>query len=462
MKLSPQLDPQLLAGSADVTELRVQNNAIRRYALSGGHVVQNVRSDQSGVSARVFQDGLCGFAASPDSSPEGIRRILKRAQDGARRFAAAVGEKKPAWSAVPAYTRELREVWQDVPQSAYAELCKKADEYIVRHCPQLRDRQVIAYSDTMEKHILMSSGTLAHFASPRSYLYIDLIADSDQGDTVDLFKAIGGFGDVGQALSDWDAITAHIDLMYQRVLDKAHGVGSKAGLHTVILSGELAGMLAHEAVGHTVEADLVLGGSVAADLLGQRVAAEGVSLVDFAHTAFGKPCPLPVYVDDEGVAAEDALLIDNGILKGYMHSRASADRFGVRPQGNARAWLYSDEPLIRMRNTAILPGHDKLAEMIADTEDGYYLLDTNNGQADTTGEFMFGICMGYEIRNGKLGKAIRDTTISGIAFQMLQSVDRIGDTVEWVSSGFCGKKQPMTVGLGGPALRCQITMGGEA
>ena len=110
------------------------------------------------------------------------------------------------------------------------------------------------------------------------------------------------------------------------------------------------------------------------------------------------------------------MLIKDGMLTGYMVNRDMGERLGMKPQGNARAWAFSDEPLIRMRNTAVLPGKDKLADMIANTEDGYYLTDTGNGQADTTGEFMFGINMGYEIKNGKLGKAILDTTISGVAF----------------------------------------------
>ncbi|MDD3109348.1 MAG: metallopeptidase TldD-related protein, partial [Eubacteriales bacterium] len=118
-------------------------------------------------------------------------------------------------------------------------------------------------------------------------------------------------------------------------------------------------------------------------------------------------------------------------------------------------------PLIRMRNTAVLPGRDKFVDMIASVEDGYYLISSNNGQADTTGEFMFGISLGYEIKNGRLGRAIFDTTISGIAFDMLKTVDRVSDRVSWSSSGFCGKKQPMPVGLGGPDLRCQVMIGGK-
>jgi len=144
-----------------------------------------------------------------------------------------------------------------------------------------------------------------------------------------------------------------------------------------------------------------------------------------------------------------------------MHNRESARHFGVKPQGNARAFEFSDEPLIRMRNTAILPGKDKLDDLIASVDDGYYLVKTGNGQADSTGEFMFSVELGYEIKGGKLGKAIKETTISGVAFEMLKTVDMISDDMIWDVSGFCGKKQPMTTGMGGPALRCDVNIGGR-
>ena len=244
-------------------------------------------------------------------------------------------------------------------------------------------------------------------------------------------------------------------------MQKREGIYADAGEKTVVLGGMMTGMLAHEAVGHTVEADLVLGGSVAGPNLHKQVASEIVNLTDFAHTAFGKKTPLPVYVDDEGVEAKDAKIIENGILVGYMNNRESAQRFGMEPCGNARAWAFSDEPLIRMRNTAVLPGKDKLEDIIASVDDGYYLIDSSNGQADTTGEFMFGVSMGYEIKNGKLGRALLDTTISGVAFNMLKTVDMVSDEVVWSSSGFCGKKQPMPVGMGGPTLRCKVMIGGR-
>ena len=144
-----------------------------------------------------------------------------------------------------------------------------------------------------------------------------------------------------------------------------------------------------------------------------------------------------------------------------MNNRESAAHFGMKSAGNARAWQFMDEPLIRMRNTAILPGKDKLEEMIASIEDGYYLLESSNGQADLTGEFMFGVSMGYEIKKGKIGRALLDTTVSGVAFHMLKTVDMVSNDMIWSSSGFCGKKQIIPVGMGGPAIRCKIMLGGR-
>ena len=170
---------------------------------------------------------------------------------------------------------------------------------------------------------------------------------------------------------------------------------------------------------------------------------------------------MPVYVDAEGPTAPDAYIIDHGILKTYLHNKETAARFGVAPTGNARAYLFSDEPLIRMRNTAILPGTSKLEDMIASVDDGYYLIRPSNGQADSTSEFMFGVSLGYEIKGGKIGRAIRDTTISGVAFDLLKTVTMVSDEMKWLSAGMCGKKQPIPVGMGGPAIKCKVSIGGR-
>ena len=142
-------------------------------------------------------------------------------------------------------------------------------------------------------------------------------------------------------------------------------------------------------------------------------------------------------------------------------NKDSANELSMNLTGNARAYRFSDEPLIRMRNTAIRPGDNKLADMISSIDSGYYLTKSSNGQADSTSEFMFGVVMGYEIKNGKIGSAIKDTTISGVAFDVLKTVTMISDEMKWSSGGMCGKKQIIPVGMGGPAIKCKLNIGGR-
>ncbi len=443
------------------TELRAQVNTKRAVTLLGGNLVANSRSEDSGVSARVYKSGVYGFASAAEYSEDSIKAVLNAAHENALFMDSRVSKNKPAFPIVGSGSFSLTRNVSDVEQKTYIEFAKAVDAYIASKYPSLASRTVAARGDSMEKLLTVSDGFTSHSLLPRSFVYVFLTANAKDGGTVELYKPIGGYGYFQEVFSSPEMLFGEIDELYSELMKKAEGVYCDAGERDVVMHPDLAGILAHEAVGHTVEADLVLGGSVAAHNLNKQVASELVTMVDFAHTALGQQAPLPIYCDDEGTPAEDAVLIKDGILTGYMHNRESAQHFGMKPQGNARAYLFSDEPLIRMRNTAILPGKDKLEDMIAAIDDGYYLTATNNGQADTTGEFMFGVCMGYEIKKGKLGRAIRDTTISGIAFEMLKTVDMLSDQLIWTCAGMCGKKQPMPVGMGGPAVKCRVNMGGR-
>ncbi len=446
------------------TEIRAQRSTTRRVGVLKGNVVSNVRSETMGVCARVYRSGVYGFASGAEYSPEAVRDILAAAQRNAEFMDTRVGKGKPALPVIPAQKLTFDPGFTDPEQKKYLDFVLELDAYLEKTYPALASRSVSAYADSMEKLLVTNDGADGYSILPRSYVYVTLTAPTSDGSTVELFTVLGGqdAGCFDKRYTSIEPFKAEIDRLYGDVMRKAEGVYAEAGLRDVILGPNLAGMIAHEAVGHTVEADLVLGGSVAAHLLGKPVASELVTMVDYAHTlSSGKQAPLPVYVDDEGTPASDEVLIKDGILVGYMNSRESAQHFGMEPHGNARAFAFSDEPLIRMRNTGIVPGTSKLEDMIASIDNGYYLTETGNGQADTTGEFMFGVNMGFEIKNGKLGRAIRDTTVSGVAFEMLKSVTALSDDDVWVSSGFCGKKQPMPVGMGGPAFKCKINIGGR-
>ena len=443
------------------TVLRGHENRNRRIVLVKGSLVQNSRSESRGICARVTKNGRYGFASTAAYTEEGARQVLEAATKNAVFLDERGKEKGRGYPALAGGMISPHRAIIDFEQKRLIDACRTVDAYVEKTYPDLLSRTIVYTEDSQDKIICTSDAASGHVVYPRCYIYVFMSAQSTSGAPVELFKAFGGAGSFEENFSDLSALYPQIDQLHERLMDKKEGVYAEAGTKTVILGGMMGGMLAHEAVGHTVEADLVLGGSVAGPNLHKRVASDKVSLTDFANTAFGEMAPLPVFLDDEGTLAEDMPLIENGILTGYMNNRESAQHFGMKPAGNARAWEFSDEPLIRMRNTAVLPGTDKLEDMIASIDDGYYLIESSNGQADLTGEFMFGVSLGYEIKKGKLGRALLDTTVSGIAFEMLKTVDMVSDHIVWSSSGFCGKKQRMPVGMAGPEMRCKITIGGR-
>lgn len=452
----------LVNGVPEYTELRAQVNTNYGISIVSGNLVGNSRATSSGVSARVYKNGVYGFSSMGDDSEESAKNVLRAAKENALFLDGKVKKGKPGLYESPIADFTERHDFIDVPQKTILDYARETDDYIQNKYPDLASRSVMIRCDSIERLLHVSTGSFAHTISPRACLYVSMTAEATDGTNVELFDVMEcGRGYFTELFHDPSELYEKIDTLHEKLMAKRDGVFSEAGVCDCIIDSSIAGMIAHEAVGHTVEADLVMAGSVAASRLGQQVASDKITIIDFAHTAFGNPVPLPVYVDDEGTPCEDAVLIENGILTGYMNNKESAVHFGMKPCGNARAYEFSDEPLIRMRNTAILPGKDKLEDMIASIDNGYYLTRTQNGQADTTGEFMFGITMGYEIKNGKLGRAIRDTTISGVAFEMLKTVDMLSDEISWASSGYCGKKQPMPVSDGGPAVKCKINIGGR-
>ncbi len=451
-----------ISSVSDYAEVRAQVNTNSKISIISGNLVGNSRATSGGVCSRVYKNGVYGFSSMGEYSEESIKNVINAARDNALFLDRRVNKgKAPLTETQPAFYRDTND-YIDVPQKVLLDYARELDDYIASKYPDLSSRGVIISCDSIERLLYVTNGSFSHSLSPRSCIYVTMTAEANDGSNIELFEAMNcGKGFFTQLFTTPCELYEKVDALYEMLMAKKEGVFSEAGVCDCIIDSSISGMIAHEAIGHTVEADLVLAGSVAAGNIGKKVASDKISIVDFAHTAFGKEVPLPVYVDDEGTKCEDAVIIENGILKGYMNNKESAMHFGMTPCGNARAYAFSDEPLIRMRNTAILPGTDKLSDMIASIDNGYYLTKTQNGQADTTGEFMFGITMGYEIKNGKLGRAIRDTTISGVAFDMLKTVDMLSDSISWACSGYCGKKQPMPVSDGGPAVKCKINIGGR-
>ncbi|MBN8218682.1 MAG: TldD/PmbA family protein [Spirochaetes bacterium] len=448
----------------DYTELRIHENRSLGIQILNGDVLSNNRESGAGVSARVYRGGVWGFASAPFLDDAAIGRVIETATQNAQFLSSR--EKRgmgPLPMAKASAAHDLSSPKPRGNQEKYLGFARALDAYLKEKHPELLSRSIYLGTLEVEKHLLTSEGSVSTLLVPRTVLYLSASREAKNAskDRVEQGHVFGGGGHFEEHFGDPAALFPGIEAVCEDLARKAEGDHAEAGEHEVVLGPDLAGILAHEAIGHTVEADLVLGGSVAGDFLGKPVATELVSITDFAHTALGAPCPQPLWVDDEGTPARDTVLIENGVLKNFMHNKETARHFGHEATGHARAWSFSDEPLIRMRNTAILPGKSRLADMIASIDKGYYLEQPSNGQADSTSEFMFGVTRGREIRGGKLGRALFDATVSGVAFDMLKTVTMVSDDMRWESGGMCGKKQPIPVGMGGPALKCRIRIGGR-
>lgn len=442
-------------------ELRAQENRSRNIVVTNGKISTNEVGSKKGLSARVLDAQSWGFASSEEISEASVLKLLKKASDNAHHLKAfKTGISKPLQHRPFTHVMDLSTLKSRKSTAEIMSFLMTLDEYIAKTYPALKSRTLRLTELDMEKNLITSPGSELDSLWTRSHLYINLVLEKD-GIPYAYYEVLGGMGDFEDHFTTPEALHPVVDKTYSRLVDKSEAVESTAGMTDVIIGSELTGILAHEAVGHTTEADNVLSGSFVGHLVGQQVANEKVSLVDFANTYNGTLLPMPLFIDDEGTQAEDAVVIEKGILKGFMHNLQSAETLGMRPTGNARAFDFFDEPIIRMRNTAILPGQDRIEDMISSIENGYYVLSSGNGQADSTGEFMFGVSLGYEIKNGKLGKAIKDTTISGLAFDVLKTTTMVGSDLKFFNNGYCGKKQIIPTADGGPTLKCRMNIGGK-
>ncbi|KKO12334.1 TldD/PmbA family protein [Pseudohongiella sp.] len=444
--------------AGEYNEFRQHELRKRRLVMIDGNLMANDSTHLVGQSARVYQKGYWGFASA--SEPAGADKLGNTALANARAMQLFGGSSL----SLPTVGHQGEHGTACQPNWSSKELIdwlKTVNELARSRYDKLASVKLVAMDEYHDKHIQNSAGARVYNNISRALTYMMLTVKDRDDKPVELMQIISGKGSFGDLDLSLSAVEKQLDELHRHLMDKREAVHAQGGLQTVVLAPDLAGILAHEAMGHPCEADLVLGGAVTGDMRGQRIASDLVTMVDFAHSYNGEELLMPVYADDEGTPARDVTLIKDGILTDFMHNRETSSRFGDQVTGNARAYAPDDEPLIRMRNTAILPGTSKLEEMIAGVEDGYYLMKTGNGQADTTTEFMFGVNLGYEIKNGKLGRAIKDTTLSGSAIKMLQSVDAVSSDMCWESAGYCGKKQPMVVSMGGPALRAKAQLGGE-
>jgi len=230
--------------------------------------------------------------------------------------------------------------------------------------------------------------------------------------------------------------------------------------HTCILSPQVTSQLIHEAVGHMAEADFRLACGFQSPFLRLPSMSNKITIMDYAHTAFGEACPIPMYFDDEGTPAVDVCIIKKGKMGSCMTNKYTADALSIPLTGNARASQVYNEPIVRMRNTALLPHNDDLAGMIASTNDGYFLEESDDAFGDVNGDFACKIKSGYVIKNGELCKPIEKYIVIGKSAEFLASISMVGNDFKWYLDE-CSKWQTIKVGQGAPSIKAVLKIGVE-
>ncbi|RLE66089.1 MAG: TldD/PmbA family protein [Thermoprotei archaeon] len=443
---------------AEYVDIRVENLAGTNMYMHKGVMEASTYARRQGAGIRCLVDGSWGFAAvdtvKEDALLEAVKASLKMARSSApaRRRRVKLAETKVYRDKVEAVAKIKP---SDVDPQDKVKLVAEADENIRSYGDIIRDNRVI-YSDTLFKKIFVSSeGAEVIIEGFRTYLRVAAVA-GEAGTLSPAYEAVGGVK--GFELFEGER---HIELaktVAERAIRLLKASLPKGGLSTVVLDNKLLGLIVHEAFGHTAEADLVISGDMLTGKMGESIASELVTIVDDPGPAYANGW---TPYDDEGVKARKVVIVEKGVLREFMQSRETAAILGMEPTGNARAQDYRFAPIVRMRNTYMLPGDWNPEEIIAETKEGYYLKGTLGGQADANGEFMFGVQEAWRIENGELKEPYRGVTVSGNAINVLKSVDAVGKDLKIGFPGTCGKGQMAPVDGGGPHIRCKIIVGGR-
>ncbi len=446
----------------DDADLYFQTTRAEGWSLEEGIVKSGSFSIDQGVGVRAVAGEKTAFAYSDDISENALldaaRTVRSIAAAGQSRRVKVPGEPVIAAS---------RSLYGDADPIASLDSTEKVAllERAERMARAKDPRIVQVMAGLAAEHdvvlIARADGTLAADVRPLVRLSITVIAE--QGDRREVGTG-GGGGRFGLAYFTDEMIASYADDAVKAALTNLESRPAPAGEMTVVLGPGWPGVLLHEAVGHGLEGDFNRKGSSAfAGRIGQRVAAKGVTVLDDGTLADRRGS---LNVDDEGHPSQANVLIEDGILKGYIQDAMNARLMKVAPTGNGRRESYAHLPMPRMTNTYMLGGDKDPAEIIASIDKGLYATNFGGGQVDiTSGKFVFSASEAFWVEKGQIQYPVKGATIIGNGPDALTRVSMIGNDMALDTGvGVCGKEgQSVPVGVGQPTLRIDgLTVGGTA
>jgi len=444
---------------ADDGELFLERRRSEALVFDDGRLKTASYDASEGFGLRAVRGEVAGYAHSTEISAAALTRAAETAR-------LAVGDGGGAMAPAPARTNTRLYTDNDPIEGASfpvkIDTLREIDSFA-----RGLDSRVVQVSATIaaslqEIEILRPDGQSVRDVRPMTRVNVSVIVEQNGRRES---GGAGGGGRVGLdgllAPADWQAKTREALRIAVVNLD---AVPAPAGIMDVVLGPGWPGILLHEAIGHGLEGDFNRKGSSAfAGLMGQQIAAPGVTVLDDGTIPDRRGS---ISVDDEGTPSARNVLIEDGILVGYMQDRQNARLMGVAPTGNGRRESYAHAPMPRMTNTYMLGGGTAPQDIVADLKDGIYAVGFGGGQVDiTNGKFVFSCTEAYRVQNGRIGAPVKGATLIGDGATALKQIRAIGNDMTLdPGMGNCGKAgQWVPVGVGQPTLMIGgLTVGGAA
>jgi TldD protein len=444
----------------DLADIYFQHAKLESWVLEDGIIKDGSFSIEQGVGLRAVSGERSGFAYSDELSEKALMEaasaaagIVRSGQQGRLAIArqAPVRALYPSVDPLPSLAREDK-----------IALLHRIDQFV--RALDSRVEQVVASLVAVLDNVLIidDQGRMSADVRPMVRLNVSVIVEQ-QGRREQGSAGGGGRTDLRQLAVDnvWQEFAR---TAVRQALINLEAVDAPAGAMTVVLGPGWPGVLLHEAVGHGLEGDFNRKGTSAfSGRLGERVASPLCTVVDNGTLPDRRGS---LSIDDEGTESQRTVLIEKGVLKGYMQDRHNARLMGGQSTGNGRRESYAHLPLPRMTNTYMEPGEDDPEEIIASVKKGLYAVNFGGGQVDiTSGKFVFSANEAYLIDNGRIGAPVKGATLVGNGPDVLSRVSRVGNDLQLDRGvGVCGKEgQSVPVGVGQPTLRIEeLTVGGTS
>ncbi len=450
----------IMQHDVDYADLYFQASRFESWALEDGIVTDGVHSVEQGVGARAVSGEKSGFAYSDEIALP----ALQAAAVAARAIARQGQDKRiKAWARTEGHALYLpADPLGSLGDRAKVELLELLDREARKLDPRVK--QVNASLAGGYDIVLLAATDGTHAADVRPLVRLNVSVIVEQDGRREQGSSGGGSRRDYQYFMDNDALLArdYAKEAVRQALVNLEAQAAPAGTMSVVLGSGWPGVLLHEAIGHGLEGDFNRKGTSAfSGRVGERVGSELCTVVDDGTLEHRRGS---LNIDDEGVPTENTVLIEKGVLKGYMQDKLNARLMGVASTGNGRRESYAHLPMPRMTNTYMLPGQHAPEEIIASVKNGLYAVNFGGGQVDiTSGKFVFSASEAYMIEDGKVTYPVKGATLIGNGPDVLQRVSMVGNDLALDAGvGTCGKEgQSVPVGVGQPTLLVDgLTVGG--